>query len=63
MRLSEKVPDKQNVFLSEVTITVSGVQQSLDLQQIQHPTSLSDYYDFALEEKVLGLGSVAAAAQ
>ena len=48
--------DKRSVYLSDVTICLSSLQSTLD---IIHPSSLSDYYDFALEEKVLGLGQPA----
>lgn len=53
--ITQELPDidKQSVYLSDVTICLGSLQTTLD---IIHPSSLSDYYDFALEEKVLGLG-------
>ena len=52
----KKLPDKQFDFLSQVTISLHSKSWTNDIT-IPCPSSLSDYYDFALEEKILGLGT------
>ena len=48
------VVDKQSVYLSDVTISTICIRQQHSTNII-HPSSLREDYDFALEEKILGI--------